>query len=194
MTNHLQQIRKDAGYRSGREFADACGFSASSVARYERDPESIPIKAAWKIADVLECTVDDVIGREAPGAMELRGEVQLRFDRLAPARQAMLKDYLDLLERQQAEWQAKRKADKSAIYRQLFKTYFGAFLQHDTSACMLPGQGGGLPEDRRQAFCMFAYDLVDADYRDSEDVATEEVMDGIMQAYDDYCAGEFWLP
>ena len=66
----LQELRRDAGYRSVREFAEACGITQSSMTRYEREPDNIPIKSAWKIADVLGCSVDDIVNTVAATAVQ----------------------------------------------------------------------------------------------------------------------------
>lgn len=90
----LQRLRREAGYRSAKDFAAVLGIPASTYARYERQPEgpecAIPLSSAWQIADALGCSIDLIVGREdidavgAPtldervGALSLNGQEMLR--------------------------------------------------------------------------------------------------------------------
>lgn len=64
----LQRLRREAGYRSAKDFAAALGIPASTYARYERQSEgpgcAIPLASAWQIADALGCSIDLVLGRQ----------------------------------------------------------------------------------------------------------------------------------
>ena len=64
----LQRLRRQAGYRSAKEFAEALGIPSSTYSRYERAGDGadcgIPLSAAWAIADKLGCSIDLVVGRE----------------------------------------------------------------------------------------------------------------------------------
>lgn len=64
----LADLRRAAGYRSSKEFAAVLGIPATTYSRYERtlgDPDSgVPLRAAWAIADKLNCTIDAVVGRD----------------------------------------------------------------------------------------------------------------------------------
>lgn len=63
----LQRLRREAGYRSAKDFAAVLGIPASTYASYERQPEgpgcAIPLSSAWQIADALGCSIDLVVGR-----------------------------------------------------------------------------------------------------------------------------------
>ena len=63
----LQRLRREAGYRSAKDFAAVLGIPTSTYARYERQPEgpdcAIPLSSAWQIADALGCSIDLVVGR-----------------------------------------------------------------------------------------------------------------------------------
>ena len=74
MAKSIKDLRQEKGYRSAREFADALGIATSSMSRYDRDPETIPLKHAWAMADLLGCSIDEVVGREhvTAGASELQ--------------------------------------------------------------------------------------------------------------------------
>ena len=63
MAKTIQELRREKGYRSAREFADALGISPSSMSRYDNQPDTIPVKVAWAMADRLDCSIDEVVGR-----------------------------------------------------------------------------------------------------------------------------------
>lgn len=100
----LQRLRRAAGYRSARDFAEVLGIPASTYSRYERQPETsdtaIPISSAWAIADALGCSIDLVVGREnidtatAPTLDDRAGQ-------LARSDRELLDDFIDFLEYRQ---------------------------------------------------------------------------------------------
>jgi transcriptional regulator with XRE-family HTH domain len=95
----LQRLRRAAGYRSARDFAEKVGIPASTYTRYENRPDGpdkpIPVSAAWAIADELDCTIDAVVGREDVDAPK---ELYARVKSLSGLGEAMLLDYLTFLE------------------------------------------------------------------------------------------------
>ena len=97
----LQRLRREAGYRSAKEFAEALGIPGSTYARYERAGDGvdcgIPLPAAWQIADALGCSIDLVIGREDIDAPEPEG-IQPRYDALSPEGRALVDSYLSYVE------------------------------------------------------------------------------------------------
>ena len=96
MSKDLQQLRKDAGFKSSRDFADECDFTYSTYARYEGEPAIIPTKSAWKIADVLGCTIDDVVGRETPTSAGAK--MQKRYDALDAEGRALVDQFMKFAE------------------------------------------------------------------------------------------------
>ena len=96
----LQQLRREAGFRSGKEFADFLGVPAPTYARYERQPDgpdnAIPMKAAWRIADALGCSIDLVVGRD-PDESE-GSKVQRMYNALSDSSRERLDEYLDFIE------------------------------------------------------------------------------------------------
>lgn len=97
----LQRLRREAGYRSAKDFAEQVGIPGSTYARYERAVEGpecgIPLPSAWQIADSLGCTIDLIVGREDIDAHDA-GTIDERVAALTPANQAMLTGFLDYLE------------------------------------------------------------------------------------------------
>jgi transcriptional regulator with XRE-family HTH domain len=80
MASNLLELRKAAGYRNANDFAEAHGIPASTYARYESNPDKIPMDRAWQLADALGTTIDAVVGRKAPGAghRARRGSARVR--------------------------------------------------------------------------------------------------------------------
>lgn len=110
MASGLQQLRKRAGYKTAKEFASAMDIPLTTYARYESSPEKIPLNVAWRLADAFGCAIDVIVGRKEPVLEDARGEVQLRYNALAPEFQSSLVDYLDFLTAKNAD-SAKRKAE-----------------------------------------------------------------------------------
>ena len=96
----LQQLRREAGFRSGKEFADFLGVPAPTYARYERQPDgpdnAIPLRAAWRIADALGCSIDLVVGRDSEESEGSR--VQRMYNALSDSSRERLDEYLDFIE------------------------------------------------------------------------------------------------
>ena len=60
----LQELRKLAGYKSAREFADALGVKRATLASWESGKRAMPWGYACKACDLLGCSLDQLIGRE----------------------------------------------------------------------------------------------------------------------------------
>ena len=110
MPGGLQELRKRAGHKTAKGFAEAMGIPLTTYARYESNPEKIPLAVAWRFADEFGVSIDIVVGREEPAPVEQRGEVQLRYDALAPECQSSLNDYLGFLSAKSAD-AARRRAE-----------------------------------------------------------------------------------
>lgn len=95
MASNLLELRRAAGYRSSMDFAEAQGIPASTYARYESNPDRIPLDRAWQLADALGATIDAVVGREAPDPVAVRGEVQAAYDGLLPEVRALVDEFLE---------------------------------------------------------------------------------------------------
>lgn len=97
----LADLRREAGYRSSKDFAAALGIPATTYSRYERtldDPDSgVPIRAAWSIADKLGCSIDAVVGRtggEGDGSRDLNAA----YRALSEGGRARFDEYLQFLD------------------------------------------------------------------------------------------------
>lgn len=97
----LQRLRREAGYRSAKDFAEVLSIPSSTYARYERAVEGpecgIPLPSAWQIADALGCSIDLVVGREDIDARDA-GTIDERVAALSLTNQTMLTGFLDYLE------------------------------------------------------------------------------------------------
>lgn len=97
----LQRMRREAGFRSAKDFAERVGIPMSTYARYEcagDGPEcGIPLPSAWAIADALGCSIDLVVGREDIDASG-GDSIQDRVEALSRTGREMHDDYLRFLE------------------------------------------------------------------------------------------------
>ena len=119
MASALQELRKAAGYRTAKEFADEMGIPTTSYSRYESAPGKISVDQAWRLADRLGCSIDLIVGRadlDAPesGAGDLRGPVQRLYDGLSPRLRESLDDYLAYLVARNADEERRREAERIA--------------------------------------------------------------------------------
>lgn len=97
----LQKLRRQAGYRSAKDFAEALGVPNSTYSRYERaaaGPDcGIPLSAAWVIADELGCSIDLVVGREGMDDCQ-NHSIGARINKLTCDDRKMLEGFLGYLE------------------------------------------------------------------------------------------------
>ena len=61
--SNLYELRRNRGYKNARDFAHLLNVSPVTYSGYETNPSQIPMHRAWKIADLLGCTIDEVVGR-----------------------------------------------------------------------------------------------------------------------------------
>lgn len=65
MALKLRQIRNKRGLEQ-KEVADQLGISVRRYGSWEREERNLNLKDAAMIADVLECTLDELAGRDWP--------------------------------------------------------------------------------------------------------------------------------
>ena len=97
MASNLLELRKAAGYRNAGDFAEAHGIPTSTYTRYESNPNKIPLDRAWQLADILNSTIDVIVGREAPSPSCSRGNVQLEYDSLTPEARALADEFREFV-------------------------------------------------------------------------------------------------
>lgn len=66
MKTQLQAMRKRAGYKSAKAFADSIGMNSATYTDYEQGRRAFTLEKAWEFADVLECSLDELAGRRWP--------------------------------------------------------------------------------------------------------------------------------
>lgn len=66
MKTNLQAIRKAAGYKSAKAFAEYINMSVGTYTQYEQGQISLSLEKAWEFADALDCTLDELAGRKRP--------------------------------------------------------------------------------------------------------------------------------
>ena len=98
-TSPLAELRKAAGYRSAREFAQAIGVPATTYSRWERSsggPDTgLPMRAAWSMADALGCTIDQIVGRADGDAA--RRDLNAEYRALSESGRERLDEYIRFL-------------------------------------------------------------------------------------------------
>ena len=62
----LQRVRKDAGYKSARAFAEHIEMNPGTYRNYEQGDRPFSLETAWDMADALNVSLDQLAGREWP--------------------------------------------------------------------------------------------------------------------------------
>ena len=184
MAKSIKDLRQEKGYRSAREFADALGIATSSMSRYDKDPETIPLKHAWAMADLLDCSIDEVVGRErvTAGASEL----QDLYDGLLPETRALMDDFIEFARMKDAAIRRQRKAEEDGKYERLCAFHERAFRQavYDSAAF---GEivTFGSAEEERAAFERFLRDQAAAKRKPGIDLHIEGLEEEMRGGYID---------
>lgn len=64
MNLQLERLRKEAGYKSRRQFAEALGTNERQIKAWECSERKLRLEDACDIADLLHCTLDELAGRD----------------------------------------------------------------------------------------------------------------------------------
>lgn len=66
MDLQLMRLRKDAGFKSRKAFADALGdgYSERRIKSWEDGDRMLSLKQACDCADLLDCSLDELAGRD----------------------------------------------------------------------------------------------------------------------------------
>lgn len=74
----IQQLRKGAGYKSAKAFSEMAGVGYNAYVECEQGRSRLSYENAWKIADALHISLDELGGRTWPPGMAAdAGESQL---------------------------------------------------------------------------------------------------------------------
>ena len=60
---NLQRLRKEAGFKSAKAFAEYVGISTARYTEYEQGRRCFNYDQAWEFADALGCSMDELAGR-----------------------------------------------------------------------------------------------------------------------------------
>lgn len=182
MAKTIQELRREKGFRSAREFADALGISPSSMSRYDKDPETIPVKVAWAMADVLDCSIDEIVGREhvTAGASQL----QDFYDGLLPETRSMVDEFIEFAGVKDKAARRQAKTQETRWFEMLCRQYERAF--HES---MLDRAGFGelvafdSRADEREAFRSFLDEQAAAKRKPGIDLHIEELKEEARGGY-----------
>lgn len=123
MASNLLGLRKAAGYKSAGDFAEAHGIPVSTYARYESNPDKIPMERAWQLADIFGTTIDTVVGRQAPAPGAMRGEVQLEYDGLTRESRALADEFREFVRMKDAKIRERRRHEEETSFDALCYQY-----------------------------------------------------------------------
>ena len=72
MKTNLQKVRKEAGFRSAKAFAEHVGMSPNTYTAFEQGRHALSLEQAWLFADALgeamgrHVSLDELAGRDWP--------------------------------------------------------------------------------------------------------------------------------
>ena len=66
MKTQLKKLRKMCGYQTQEQFAEKLGVPATRYGAWERGTNEMSLSVAYRITEILGCTLDELVGREAP--------------------------------------------------------------------------------------------------------------------------------
>lgn len=123
MASNLLKLRKAAGYKNSNEFAVEYEIPTSTYARYESNPDKIPMDRAWQLADIFGTTIDAIVDREAPDPACMRGEVQLEYDGLTPEARQLADELREFVLMKDARIRERRRREEERPYEALCYQY-----------------------------------------------------------------------
>lgn len=123
MASNLLELRRAAGYKNSNDFALAHKMSVSTYARYESNPDKIPMGAARQLADIFGTTIDAIVDREAPDPACMRGEVQIEYDGLTPEARQLADELREFVLMKDARIRERRRREEERPYEALCYQY-----------------------------------------------------------------------
>ena len=215
MASNLLELRKAAGYKNANDFAEAHGIPASTYARYESNPDKIPMDRAWQLADILGTTIDAIVGRKAPAPGTARGEVQLEYDGLTPEARQLADELREFVLMKDEKIRARRRREEERPYEALCYQYeqqmlfelrdgaafgelvaaraaFESFLQEQAAKKRgrLSTKAQKIVDDQVIEKIMAAYDRTHGEFEfDGMQVLWSSVDHGVMVEYDSEANG-----
>lgn len=179
MASSLLELRRQAGYATAKEFAQAEGIAEATYARYESSPEKIPTRAAWRLADRFGVSIDVIVGHADVDVSALRGDVQAAFDRLSERSRASVLDYLAFLARRDEDMARAEREEESrrydAVCYRMEQLFLARLERNDENLFAF-----GTPEQLRAAFREYVEKRAD----ERQEPGADASVDKIMAAYD----------
>lgn len=80
MKTNLQIMRKRAGFKSARAYAESKGISVNTYTNHEQGTRAMSIADAWQYAEDFHCTLDELVGRVPPSAPTFLDPEQARLN------------------------------------------------------------------------------------------------------------------
>ena len=189
MASNLLKLRKAAGYKNASEFAEAHEIPASTYARYESNPDKIPMERAWQLADILGTTIDAIVGREIPDPACARGEVQLEYDGLTPEARTLADELREFVLMKDGKIRERKRREEERPYEAICYQYEQQMLsQMRDDAAFGELVAFDSAEEARSAFESFLREQA-ARKRGEPATKAQEIVDNqtiekIMAAYD----------
>jgi len=121
MAKTIQELRREKGFRSAREFADALGISPSSMSRYDNQPDTIPVKVAWQMANILDCSIDEVVGRMP--VTSGKSELQEFYDGLHRWNRGLFDEFREFIEARERRAASLERSAVERKYERLAQYY-----------------------------------------------------------------------
>lgn len=180
MASTLQELRREAGYDTAKEFAEELGISPATYSRYEQKPENIPTSATWKLADYLGCSIDAVVGREHISVEDMRGPQQRFYDGLSRDGRRLMNEFMEFVDQREKKSAASRARRERMRYDNACVNYlrlFYAELQHQAGAGEIVEFASF--QDERAQFHAFLKATIG-----NGDDEKLEVIDKLMEAFD----------
>lgn len=90
MKTQLQALRRRAGFKSAKAFAEHIGMAVGTYTDYEQGRRMFTLEKACEFASELGCTLDELAGRATPESD--------KQDEFEDERQANLNDYYESMD------------------------------------------------------------------------------------------------
>lgn len=181
MTKTLQELRKEAGYKTAKEFSDAIGMKQTTYARYEQNADNITLKAAKVIADKLQCSIDAVVGREHISVEDMRGPVQKFYDSVTEENRNLIDEFMSFIASREQSAIQRKKREENRRYEELAVDYNRQFYEslsdeEDAFNIAVFGSMGY----QKESFAKFVADKLASDREISVTLACEEIEEDII--------------
>lgn len=186
MASALQALRKEAGYKTAKEFAAELDIPIATYGRYESNPRKIPLSSAWIIADKLDCSIDCVVGRSKPDSKAKGESIQALYDSLSNENRELMDDFVSFIKLREQARRRRKQADQRRRYDNLAEHYQRLFL-HELADTRSFDQfiGYDTPKQEREAFRSYIEEIAAAkrtEYIKRIDIESKEAAEGGTQS------------